>query len=74
MLWLWCRPAAIALIQPLAWELPYAADATVKTKKRKKVMVRIRLHKEEKPSEQESKVSDKVFKAQLEEKLGWQDV
>ena len=23
-LWLWCRPAAAALIQPLAWELPYA--------------------------------------------------
>ena len=24
LLWLWCRPAAAALIQPLAWELPYA--------------------------------------------------
>ena len=22
---LWCRPAAVALIQPLAWELPYAS-------------------------------------------------
>ena len=22
--WLWCQPAATALIQPLAWELPYA--------------------------------------------------
>ena len=22
---LWCRPAAVAPIQPLAWELPYAA-------------------------------------------------
>ena len=27
LLWLWCRPAAIALIQPLAWELPHAASA-----------------------------------------------
>ena len=24
LLWLWCRPAAIAPIQPLDWELPYA--------------------------------------------------
>ena len=24
LLWLWCRPAATALIQPLAWEPPYA--------------------------------------------------
>ena len=23
--WLWCRPAAETPIQPLAWELPYAA-------------------------------------------------
>ena len=27
---LWCRQAAIALIQPLAWELPYAAGAALK--------------------------------------------
>ena len=25
LLWLWCRPAAVAPIQPLAGELPYAA-------------------------------------------------
>ena len=24
LLWLWCRLAAIAMIQPLAWEPPYA--------------------------------------------------
>ena len=24
LLWLWCRPAAVALIRPLAWQLPYA--------------------------------------------------
>jgi len=23
LLWLWCRPAAAAPIQPLAWEIPY---------------------------------------------------
>ena len=29
-LWLWCRPAAVALIQPLAWELPDAITAGLK--------------------------------------------
>ena len=31
-LWLWLRLAAIALIQPLARELPYAAAAALKSK------------------------------------------
>ena len=31
--------AAVALIQPLAWELPYAVDAALKSKKQKKVEV-----------------------------------
>ena len=35
-LWLWCSLAAAALIQPLAWELPYAAGAALKRKKKKK--------------------------------------
>ena len=33
---LWCRPAAIAPIQPLAWEPPYAADVALKNKPPKK--------------------------------------
>ena len=36
LLWLWCRLAAVALIQSLAWELPYAANAALKSKKKKK--------------------------------------
>ena len=32
-LWLWCRLAVTALIQPLAWELPYAVGAALKTKR-----------------------------------------
>ena len=36
LLLLWHRLAAIALIQPLAWELPYAVGASLKSKKRKK--------------------------------------
>ena len=40
LLWLWCRPAAIALIGPLDWELPYAAGAcgcSLKRTKRQKI-------------------------------------
>ena len=36
LLWLWCRPAAIASIWPLAWEPPYAAGAAIKDKKKEK--------------------------------------
>ena len=32
LLWLWCRPAAIAPIRLLAWEPPHAAGAALKTK------------------------------------------
>ena len=36
LLWLWCRPAAVATIPPLAWELPYAAPAVLKKNKKTK--------------------------------------
>ena len=36
LLWLWCRPAAAAPIQCLAWKLPYAPGAALKRKKKKK--------------------------------------
>ena len=36
LLWLWRRPVAAALIQPLAWELPYAASVALKKSKKKK--------------------------------------
>ena len=36
MLWLWCRPAAIALIRPLDWEPPYAMAVGLEKAKRKK--------------------------------------
>ena len=35
LLWLWCRPAAAALIRRLAWEPPYAADVALKRQKKK---------------------------------------
>ena len=36
LLWLWWRPAAVALIRPLAWELPYATGAALKSKEKEK--------------------------------------
>ena len=33
LLWLWCRPVAIGLIQPLAWEPPCATRVALKRKK-----------------------------------------
>ena len=35
-LWLWCKQAASALIQPLAWEFPYAVGVALKKKKEEK--------------------------------------
>ena len=37
LLWLWCRPAAAAPIQPLSWEPPYAEGAALKTQTHKNV-------------------------------------
>ena len=34
LLWLWCRPAAVALTGPLAWERPFATGAALKSKKK----------------------------------------
>ena len=36
LLWLWHRPAAVAPIQPLAWEPPYAVGAALKKTRKKK--------------------------------------
>ena len=38
LLWLWCRPAAVALIRPLAWELPHASGVALKRPKKKKIL------------------------------------
>ena len=34
LLWLWHRLAAVGLIQPLDWELPYALGVALKSKKK----------------------------------------
>ena len=43
LLWLWRRLADVALIQPLAWELPYAVDTALKRQKEKKISKCLRL-------------------------------
>ena len=45
LLWLWCRPAAVAPIRPLAWEPPYAAGVALeKDKKTKKKSIKYLHH------------------------------
>ena len=42
LLWLWRRPSATALIQPLAWVPPYAVGAAqemAKSQKKKKIVI-----------------------------------
>ena len=41
LVWLWCRPAAAAPTQPLAWEPPYAMGVALKWKKKLKLKKRI---------------------------------
>ena len=38
---LWFRPEAAVLIQPLAWELTYAAGAAIKIKLKKKKKISV---------------------------------
>ena len=39
LLWLWCRPVAVALIQSLVWELPYAVPVALKSKTNNSIMI-----------------------------------
>ena len=48
LLWLRHRPAAVAPIQPLAWELPYALCVALKSKKGKKKKKKKKKKKEKK--------------------------
>ena len=44
LLWLWCRPAATAPIQPLAWERPHATGMALKRQKTKKKKKKITIN------------------------------
>ena len=43
LLWLWCPPVAVDLIQPLAWELLYAMAAVLKNKTKQNKTKRVTL-------------------------------
>ena len=51
LLWLCCRPAAVALIQPLAWEPPYATGVALKSKERERERERKKEKKERRERE-----------------------
>ena len=44
LLWLWHRPAATALIQPLVWELPYGVGVAQEMAKRQKLTNKQKKH------------------------------
>ena len=50
-LWLWHRLAAVAPIQPLAWEFPYVMGVDLKSKKKKK-----KIKKQNKTKKQNKKI------------------
>jgi len=41
----WCRPAPIALIQPLAWKPPYAIGVALKTTPLKNIQKAVKMDK-----------------------------
>ena len=42
LLWLWRKPAAVALIHPLALELPYIMGAALQSKKKGQAVRKLR--------------------------------
>ena len=47
LLWLWRKQAAVALIQLLAWELPYAVGEALKRQKTRKKKNPTTIHEDE---------------------------
>ena len=65
LLWLWCRPVVIALIQTLAWELLYAIGTALKnnTKKKQKHKKNTKTGKNKKKKKKQKKKKKKEKKA-----------
>ena len=45
LLWLWCRPAAVAPTGPIAWKPPYVVGAALKRQKTKDKKINKKLKK-----------------------------
>ena len=55
LLWLWHRPAAVAPIIPLAWQLPYVTGVALKTKKNQTKTKQNKKHQKPKHKRQTTK-------------------
>jgi len=62
-LWLWHSPAAVALIQALAWKFPYAVGAAQEMAKRQKKKKKKEKKRKEKKSYSSQRV--KILEIQL---------
>ena len=61
LLWLWRRPAAVAPIQPLDWELPYAVGVALKSKIKKKKKFKLNITESEtEKNKSDSSISDEL--------------
>ena len=69
LLWLWCRPAAVAPIQPLAWEPPYAVGAAQEiAKKPKKKKKKKKKKKTQAKKNKKKKKKKKIKKRKIKER------
>ena len=66
LLWLWCRPAAVAPMQPLAWEPPYGTGAALKRQKKE--------GRRKKEKTRQDKNYPRCLLATVNEGLGVQDI
>ena len=62
LLWLWPRPAAVVLIQPLAWQLSYAAGGNPKKQKKKKKKKKKEKKKKERKKERRKEGNGREMK------------
>ena len=62
LLWLWHRRTAVALIGPLAWELPYAVGVALKRKKEKKK--KHKLQRSKKKRDNFNDIKSKIFSSE----------
>ena len=74
LLWLWCRPAAVSPIQPLAWEPPYAAVPASPPKKTPKLRTVYGIHKEVNEENNFHLKGTKILKQKNRQKWGKEQV
>ena len=72
LLWLWCRPVAVALIRPLAWKPPYARVGPQKSNKQINKQIAINKYKNKwKRKEVGRRLVPLLYWAQVGETWAW---